>query len=251
MSLRRGISFCSAIVTILVTCVSFAHAGAFTAGNIVVYRVGDGVAALTNNGNAVFIDEYTPAGSFVQAVALPTTASGGNHPLIAQGATGSGSAIEGLMATSTNGQYVMMTGYGTTLGGAAALSTTACTGAGGVPRVVGRVKFDGTVDTSTALTDVSCSSNVRSATSDDGTNVWVSGNGTGASFATLGATTSTQLAAATTNVRQVQIFGGQLYGAINGGAVSTIGSGLPTTGGQTVPRSRFRARRRAPTASPS
>ena len=234
MSVRRGVSFLSVLVSFFIVSVSVAHANAFTAGNIVVYRVGDGVAALTNNGNAVFIDEYTPAGSLVQSVALPTTASGGNSPLIAQGATGSGSAIEGLMATSTNGQYVMLTGYGTTLGGGAALSSTACTGAGGVPRVVGRVKYDGTVDTSTALTDVSCSSNVRAATSSDGTNIYVSGNGTGASFATLGATTSTQLAAATTNVRQVQIFGGQLYGGVNGGAVSTIGTGLPTTSGQTV-----------------
>ncbi|HEY2385886.1 MAG TPA: hypothetical protein VGK30_02910 [Candidatus Binatia bacterium] len=222
------------LVILLVALGREAQAASFTPGNIVAYRVGDGVQALTNNGNSVFIDEYTPAGAFVQAIAIPTTASGGNQPLIAQGATGSGSAVEGLMATSSNGQYVVFTGYGTTLGGAAALSSTACTGAGGVPRVVGRVKFDGTVNTSTALTDFACASNPRSATSSDGTSIWVGGNGTGASFATLGATTSTQLAAATTNVRQVHIFGGQLYGAVNGGAVSTIGTGLPTTGGQTV-----------------
>ncbi len=236
MDTLRG-SSCILRLTLLVGLLAsgrLAHAASFTAGNIVVYRVGDGVQALTNNGNSVFIDEYTPAGTFVQAVAVPTTAGGGNQPLIAQGATGAGSAIEGLMADSTNGQYVVFTGYGTTLGGAAALSSTACTGAGGVPRVVGRVKFDGTVNTSTALTDFACASNPRAATSSDGTNIWVGGNGTGASFTTLGSTTSTPLAAATTNVRQVHIFGGQLYGAINGGAVSTIGTGLPTTGGATV-----------------
>jgi hypothetical protein len=232
MKLLRVIRSVLVILPLVITGV--AHAASFTPGNIVVYRVGDGVQTLTNNGNSVFIDEYTPAGAFVQAIALPTTVSGSNQPLIAQGATGSGSAIEGLMETSTNGQYVMLTGYGTTLGGAVALSTTACTGTGGVPRVVGRVKYDGTVDTSTALTDVSCASNVRSATSSDGTNIWVSGNGTGLSFATLGATTSTQLAAATTNVRQSRIFGGQLYGAVNPSGVSTFGTGLPTTGSQTV-----------------
>ncbi len=235
---RAARSYAVAIAAVVwlarMTCGARAWAGSFTPGDIVVYRVGDGVQTLTNNGSPVFIDEYTPAGSFVQAIALPATASGSNRPLLAQGASGTGSAIEGLIATSANGQYVMLTGYSTTVGGAAVLSSTACTGPGGVPRVVGRVKYDGTVDTSTALTDFSCSTNPRAATSSDGTGIWLGGNGSGVLFTTLGSSTSTQLSATTTNVRQVQIFGGQLYAAVNGSAVSTVGTGLPTTGGQTV-----------------
>ena len=64
-SLRTALRF--VLVILLVALGQQAHAASFTPGNIVVYRVGDGVAALTNNGNAVFIDEYTPAGAFVQA----------------------------------------------------------------------------------------------------------------------------------------------------------------------------------------
>ena len=52
----------------------------FTFGNIVVVRVGDGAAALTNASTATFLDEYTPAGALVQSIALPTAASGSNQP---------------------------------------------------------------------------------------------------------------------------------------------------------------------------
>ena len=211
-----------------------AHAAAFTPGNIVVYRVGDGSGSLVLTGNPVFVDEYTPGGTLVQSVALPTTVSGSNQPLVAQGAAGSGSAIEGLLTNSSDGQYVVLTGYDTTLPGPGTLSATACTP---VPRTVGLVKYDGTVDTSTALTDLACASNVRSATSSNGTDLWASGNqgttGTGGvKYATRGSTTSVQLNGTDTNVRQLQIFGGQLYAAVNGGAVSAIGTGLPTTSGQ-------------------
>lgn len=50
----------------------------FTPGNLVVVRIGDGSAALTSAGTAVFLDEYTPAGVFVQAVAMPTAVNGAN-----------------------------------------------------------------------------------------------------------------------------------------------------------------------------
>jgi len=214
------------------------HAGSFTPGNLVVYRVGDGSGSLVLTGNPVFLDEYTPAGAFVQAVALPATVSGSNKPLVAQGAAGSGSAVEGLISNSADGQYVVLTGYDTPLPGPATLSGTACTGGSAVPRTVGLVRYDGTVDTSTALTDLACASNVRSAATTDGTNLWASGNqgntGTGGvKYTTRGSTTSVQLNSTDTNMRQVLIFGGQLYGAVNGGAVSSIGTNLPTTGGQT------------------
>ncbi|MFI5365208.1 MAG: hypothetical protein ACHQ4J_06255, partial [Candidatus Binatia bacterium] len=214
----------------------------FTPGNIVVYRVGDGSGSLVLTGNPVFIDEYTPSGTLVQSIALPTTVNGSNNPLVAQGASGSGSAIEGLLSNSSDGQYVVLTGYDTTLPGPNTLSSTDCTGTSPVPRTIGIVKYDGTVDTTTALTDFACKNNVRSATSDGGGNIWISGNqgsGTnqpshgGVAYASLGGSTSTQLNSSDTNMRQVLIFGGQLYGAPSGSEVKTIGMGLPEASGQT------------------
>ena len=67
----------------------------FTAGNLVVYRVGDGVAALSTAAAPAFLDEYTPAGVIVQSVALPTAVSGSNRRLVATGNAGT----EGLLVT--------------------------------------------------------------------------------------------------------------------------------------------------------
>ena len=55
------------------------HAAAFTPGNLVVYRVSDGTALLTNTGNAVFLDEYSVAldgtALLVQSIPMPTAAA--------------------------------------------------------------------------------------------------------------------------------------------------------------------------------
>jgi hypothetical protein len=53
----------------------------------------------------------------------------------------------------------------------------------------------------------------------------------------LGASTSTQLSTTVVNLRQVSIFGGQLFVSTGSGSavrVGTVGSGLPTTSGQTI-----------------
>src|SRR5438132_13759733 len=90
---------------------------AFTPGNLVIYRVGDGAGSLVNTGNAVFLDEYTPAGVLVQSIALPTS---GTNALIASGTATS----EGLLNLSPDGQFLAVTGYNTATGGATNLSTS-------------------------------------------------------------------------------------------------------------------------------
>ena len=218
-----------AIVTLASAC-AFAQAAAFTAGNVVVYRVGSGSGSLVNTGSAVFMDEYTSAGALVQSVALPTSASGSNAPLIASGTATS----EGLLSRSADGQYLVATGYGRAIGGSGSLSGTT---AAAVPRVVGRIDFNGSVDTSTALTDFADGNNPRSVTSNDGSAFWVTGGAGGVRYASFGATTSTQLSTTQTNLRQAAIFGAQLYVDTGSGTTKTVGSvgsGLPTSSGQTI-----------------
>lgn len=214
-----------------------APSAAFTSGNVVVYRVGSGAGSLVNTGNPVFLDEYTSAGTLVQSIALPTTASGSQKQLIASGTATS----EGLLTRSADGQYLLLTGYARSIGGSGSLSGTA---AATVPRTVGRVDANSNVDTSTALTDFADGNNPRSAMSADGTSFWVAG---GVRYAgTLGATTSTDLTSTATsgsfaNVRQLNIFNGQLYASSGSGTntfrgVETVGTGLPTSGAQQVTR---------------
>jgi Immunoglobulin I-set domain/Thrombospondin type 3 repeat len=211
---------------------SFASAASITPGNLVVVRIGDGSATLTSAATAVFLDEYTPAGSFVQTIALPTTANGAQKQLTNSGVATS----EGFLTLSTNGQYLVNAGYGTTLGTAGVASTTSAS----VPRVVARVDMNGNIDTSTALGDSYSANNIRSAASVDGSAFWTGGTaatGGGVRYATLGATTATGLSTTITNTRVINIFGGQLYTSSATGAfqgVSTVGSGLPTTSGQTI-----------------
>ena len=66
-------------------CIAQTFAAPFTAGNVVIYRVGDGIGSLVNTGNPVFLDEYTPAGVLVQSIAMPTVVIGLNRRLVASG----------------------------------------------------------------------------------------------------------------------------------------------------------------------
>ena len=208
--------------------VSLRPQAAFTPGDLVIYRVGTGAAALSSAATPVFLDEYTPAGVLVQSIPLPTTTSGGNRRL-----TSSGVAItEGLLTRSTDGRYLVLTGYDAAIGTATVASTSSST----TNRVVGRADSTGGVDTTTALTDMSDGNSVRSVASTNGTALWVTGAADSIHYATLGATTSTQLTSLPVNVRQVHIFNGQLYisSASNPFRVATVGTGLPTTAGQTT-----------------
>ena len=110
-----------------------------------IYRIGDGGAALTNAATAVFLDEYTPAGALVQSIAMPTAVVGSNRIL-----TGSGTATsEGLLTLSTDGQYLVLAGYDAVVGTAGVANTASAA----FNRVIGRVDGAATIDTTTALTD--------------------------------------------------------------------------------------------------
>ena len=70
-SLGIAVSFCAAALAQI----------PFTTGNLVLVRVGDGAAALTNAATPVFVEEYTPAGALVQSILL--RAKEGGHVLSA------------------------------------------------------------------------------------------------------------------------------------------------------------------------
>jgi hypothetical protein len=204
--------------------------GAAVAGDLVIYRVGDGVATLAATGSPVFIDQYSPAGALVRTTALPTAPSGPNHRLVASGVATS----EGLITRSTDGHFVLLTGYDSAIPAASSLAGTS---AAAVPRIIGRLDAAGAVDTTTALTDGADGSNPRSAASTDGVGLWLTGGAGGIRRTTLGATTSLQLSTTVVNLRQVNIFASQLYISTASGSavrIGTVGTGLPTTAGQTI-----------------
>lgn len=231
-SIKWHVALWSATVSLLFLLVPLPlYAAPFTPGNLVVYRVGSGTGNLVNTGNPVYLDEYTPSGTLVQSIELPTTNNGAQKQLIASGTATS----EGILTRSPDGRYLLLTGYASSIPSASSLSSTAATA---VPRVIALVDADGNIDTATALTDFASANTPRSAVTADGTTIWIAG-GSGIHVTTLGATTSTQLASL--NSRQVNIFTDQLYLSSGSGTntfrgVNTVGSGLPTMGSPTLTR---------------
>jgi hypothetical protein len=221
-----------------------AHAaGGFTTGDLVVYRVGAGTAALSSAATAVYLDEFLPTGAGQAApqftLAMPSVPGTGTatNPLTASGSATS----EGGLTLSSDGTTLLVPGYDANAGVTGIASTTATAD----PREVGEVSAGGAIDTTSTLGAVAFSGdNPRSATSVNGSAVWVGGAGTttseavngGVWYSVKGSGTATQVIGG--NYRWANIFGaagGQLY-ASSGSAtapaiigVNAIGSGLPAT----------------------
>lgn len=207
----------------------------FIPGNIVVYRVGAGVTNLGSAAVPVYLDEYTPAGVLVRTIDLPVAASGSNNVLTAAG----NGSTEGTISLSSDGQYIVFTGYAVAVGTSSIGGSSSFTR----PRTIGTVRYDGLVNTSTAVLDLSSGGPIRSATSTNGTDLWACGAGSssgtgGIRYLTLGSFFSGQINAAggPSQLRSVCIAKGQLFVTGNGGSprIGTVGTGLPTTTGQVV-----------------
>src|SRR6478672_11294975 len=79
---------------------SIATAAFITPGNLVIYRVGDGSATLAGTATAVFLDEYTTAGTLVQSIPVSST---GASALTATG----NSTTEGIISPSLDGTALL------------------------------------------------------------------------------------------------------------------------------------------------
>jgi len=210
------------IVALLATC-GTALAGPFTPGNLVVVRLGNGSAAMNNQSQATFLDEYSLAGSLIQSIPMPTSSVGSDRRLTLSGTANS----EGELAVSSDGRYLTLGGYDAAPG-VASISSSALTVAS---RSIARIDLSGNVDTTTGITDALGGASIRGVATDDGSRYWATGGSNGVRFLSHGASTTTQITASPTNVRCVNIFNGQLFISSGSGAfvgVNTVGSGLPT-----------------------
>ncbi|MBS1706142.1 MAG: hypothetical protein JST40_09730 [Armatimonadetes bacterium] len=212
---------------------SAVFAAPFTPGNLVVSQLGDDSGtAFSSAATKVYLKEYTPAGVLVQTIEFPSSGTGTKL-------VNGGTATSAGQLSYYNG-FFAVSGYNADLG-TASIGTSAVAS---VSRVVATVDSNGNY-TLTPITDAYDGNNIRSAVS-DGTGIWMAGTaGTGLT-ATAGfryaavstvPTTSIQLVDTPTNCRVVNIYNGQLYGSTGSTAfagMGTIGTGLPTTGGQTT-----------------
>jgi hypothetical protein len=220
----------------------------FTTGDLVVVRVGDGTGLHGGTGDPVFLDEYSPTGALVQSIQLPSAGAGDQHALVLGGV---GTVLlnggDGQITRSADKRFLVVAGYGRDVGGSGPITST---NPSTVPRVIARVAAGGAVDTTTALSDFGGSSGsaIRGAATVDGSAYWASGQVLTSyatdppiRYATHGATTSTALSTTVmtqSGLRVPGIFGGQLFVTSPSGApaprLGQVGSGLPTTSGQTI-----------------
>ncbi len=239
----------------------------FNAGDIVVSVEGAGLTGGTYSDNQaapLSLFQYSPSGTssatFVNSLVLPQTNSGANF-----GVSGEyGSSSEGTLQLSGNGQYLTIGAYGINAalfnsnpGNYSPLGTNTALAQSGsvlgqnytaVPRVAVLIDANGNVNSSTAVYGVFSGNNIRSVYTADGTNIYLSGQGTsgdntgGVFYTTLGSHSATSITgadaggSASQDTCDVQIVNGQLYvstdsksGATNRSYVGTLGSGTPTT----------------------
>ncbi|CAN5400098.1 hypothetical protein BH10BAC5_BH10BAC5_07490 [soil metagenome] len=219
------------LILLLMVCFHSANSAPFTINNLVIIRVGDGTA-LTSAAYPVFLDEYTPAGVFVQTVALPVAVSGGNLILTQNG----NSTSEGFLQLSLDGQYLVIPGYNA-IPGTLAVSGTSTTGGTPVLRVFGLVDAAGNVNTTNG-TEAFSGGNIRSVTTVDGTYFYAAGSNSGVRYQVAGGApnSSVQLSTTPTNNRVVKVFNTSVYISSASGTfqgVYNFGPGFPTTAGQT------------------
>ena len=226
-------SVCAAVVA------QAANAGVFTAGNLLVSRFGDGTTALTSAATAVAINEYTTAASQSSAVQSIAFATSGTNQF-----TDSGSATSNGYLNTYNG-YVAISGYNAATGTASVSSSNnkAVQVLDSTGSVVNRAVFP-TGGANVTPPSPFSGNNIRSAIATSATNFYATGNSSGTP-ATGGAwysnsTNYTQVSSTATgqpnNMRNVGIFGGQLYASAASGTnlgVVAVGSGLTTSAGQT------------------
>ncbi len=192
--------------------------GNFVAGNIVVARVGTGAAALSSAATSIFIEEYNTTG-LVGTLALPT--SGSNRLLM----TGLSTA-EGFISRTSDFSKLVIPGYDAT-SGLANVST-----ASNIFRSIGTfgINYGSYARVTSTLTS---GGNFRSVAA-DGNNYWGGNSLGGINY--LGTGTAGNVYSTIGNTRVVSAQNGNLYfstGSTTLG-VHKIGSGLPTTTGQTA-----------------
>ncbi len=228
-------------------------AALFTPGVLAVLRIGgingsNGTTGTTTPGTAgapVHIDKYsvTAPGTFtyLSSIDLPVAST--------DNIFASSSTNEGYIIRSANKQWLSVMGYATKAVSGTIYSTTANPN---IARTLGLIKYDGTVDLSTALSNFPVSgtaATAESAITTDGTVLWSSTNQgvspMGILYTTPGskdaASGNSAIVTASTgviaSVRTLSIFGGDLY--YTGGAGNRIGTvaatgGLPVTAGSAV-----------------
>lgn len=218
-----------------------AAAGPFSAGTIVVERVGNGTATLSSTSTQISILEVTTLGGLAQTITLDTT--GSNQ----QSDSGSASS-NGYLNTYFSGTagFVSVPGYNNAVGTASVTSQNTKVNSilDGSGNVISRTLFPTGGPAATPPSPFS-GNNYRSSLATSGSTFYGVGTSSGSpvtggmwyfdgtNFNSLSGTAGAPLNV--TNLRNIEIYSNQLYFSAASGTflgVSTLGTGVSTSGVQ-------------------
>jgi WD40 repeat protein len=183
---------------------------------LAVFQVGDGSAPLGSAGTAIFLDQYTTSGSFVNGLAIPST---GSSALVNSGSA----ASEGQLSLSADGQYLVFAGYNAAAGATKIASSLSSA----VPRGIATVDAYGNYTLAATTDSFYSGNNMRGGTSDGNGNFW----GAGAASGTVYMGTGTPAQISSVNSLVVQDIGGNLFYSTAKGTTGIYEiSGTPTSG---------------------
>jgi uncharacterized protein (TIGR02145 family) len=199
----------------------------FTTCNLIVYKIGEGVSSLNTSAFPVSIDEIDPSGQPVQSVSNLFVGSN----IITQSG---GNTSVGFL-NSYNG-FLAVPGYNAALGTGNVVSTNT--------KVTNIIDASQSINNRYLNTTVSPipfnNSTYRSAVPTSATTFYCSGDGSGTTTGGIwyyNGTNFTQIYNTIFNVRNIEIFNGNLYFTTGSGlnrGLYQVGTGLPTTSGQTA-----------------
>jgi hypothetical protein len=192
-----------------------ANAQAFTPGNLVVVRVGDGTTALSTAAAPVSLLEFTP--TFVAQTPVTTTnfVTSGANAFTIRGNSGTA----GMISLSGDGSTLYLPGFRADAGTALVENTASAT----VNRLVARIAPDRSIDTTTAITDIPSGGYRGAAGVGGSSDIYVTSENGGVRRVTAGVTgTSTIIAnQGTTNLRAARVVDNQLFISTGSGAGNT------------------------------
>ncbi len=169
-------------------------------GNLAVLRVGDGVESPSSHGNAVFLDQFSTNGNFLNLIAVPANAT---NALIVSGSASS----EGSLTRSADGRLLVLAGYNIALTNS--LFSLAGSAATNVPRVLGAIDIAGGFSLVGVTTNQFSNNNIRSGTSDGRGNYWGAGANSGTFY--FGDAAPGIIQSDVANTRCIQDVGDNLY----------------------------------------
>jgi hypothetical protein len=228
----------------------------FAPGDQLVERVGDGTTPLLNEpstgphggkasvGDTIYLDEYTPGGTLVQSLALPTADGTGTQSTIKAVVADGQQAGTGQLTLSGDGQDLFLTGYDSSLNPANLAAAPELHYSSTTPRAAARVRYDGTIQTlgfTAGSGGVETGGNIDGVYSPDGNQFYVSGaNGVyyGSSFVPSATLQSPALVTGTSyETTGLEGVGANLYAAgVPYGSANLVGAYgvFPTAGAAAI-----------------